>query len=420
MSFYKLKSNGFFVHMKTQTRKSMAHAGTLEKKEVHPVYNMRFALVCMSSLLFSSSYNMLVPELPAYLSSLGGAEYKGLIIALFTLTAGISRPFSGKITDALGRVPVMVVGTLVCVICGLFYPLLGTVSGFLFLRLLHGFSTGFKPTATSAYVADIVPRKRWGEALGFQGLCYGTGFALGPALGSYIKLHFSYDVLFYGSSVMALLALFTIMNMKETLKDKKPFSWSILMVTRKDIIAPQVLPAGIVTFLAYAAMGVILTLIPDWSDHLGIVNKGLFFIVMTIASLSMRFIAGKASDRYGRERVICSGLVFLVFSLLVIGYSESVPTFLTGAAMYGLATGMMSPAINAWTVDLSDPQERGKGVSTMFIALEAGIGLGALFSGTFYQDVISRIPIIMYVTAGVSFTALIYMFFRKKTTTSNQ
>jgi MFS family permease len=104
----------------------------------------------MSSFLFSVSFNMPIPELPAYLSSLGGAEHKGLIIALFTLTAGISRPFSGKLADTIGRVPVMAVGSLVCFVCGFLYPVLGTVAGFLFIRLIHGFSTGFKPTAGGA------------------------------------------------------------------------------------------------------------------------------------------------------------------------------------------------------------------------------------------------------------------------------
>ena len=99
------------------------------KYNTHPIYNLKFAMVCSSSLLFSASYNMLIPELPAYLSSLGGAKYIGLIIALFTLTAGISRPFSGRITDTVGRVPVMVFGALVCVLCGMLYPVLNTVVG---------------------------------------------------------------------------------------------------------------------------------------------------------------------------------------------------------------------------------------------------------------------------------------------------
>ena len=105
------------------------------------LFSTPFLLLCLSHALFAASFNMMIPELPSYLSSLGGAEYKGLIIALFTLTAGISRPFSGKLTDKVGRLFVMYVGTAACVLCGLLYPVLTTVGGFLLLRFLHGFST---------------------------------------------------------------------------------------------------------------------------------------------------------------------------------------------------------------------------------------------------------------------------------------
>jgi MFS family permease len=115
----------------------------------------------LSSFLISASFNMLVPELPAYLSSMGGAEYKGYIIGLFTITAGIARPFSGKLTDKIGRVPVMAVGSLVCVICGLLYPLLTTVAGFLWLRLFHGFSTGFKQPMLQILFLQTDGEKLW-------------------------------------------------------------------------------------------------------------------------------------------------------------------------------------------------------------------------------------------------------------------
>lgn len=384
------------------------------------IYNVHFGLVCLSSLLFSASFNMLIPELPDYLSSMGGAEYKGLIVALFTLTAGISRPFSGRLTDTLGRVPVMAVGSIVCFVCGILYPVLTTVSGFLFLRLIHGFSTGFKPTATAAYVADIIPRERWGEALGIHGLCFSTGMAIGPAIGSTIKLHFSMNMLFYASSVFALLSIVILMNMKETLKHKHRFSLHVLKISRKDIIAKEVLPAAIVTFLSYMAYGVILTLIPDWSHHLGIANKGLFFMVFTVTSLLIRFGAGKASDKYGRLKPMGIGLAILIVSLGVIAFSQSVTGLLVGAALYGIATGIVSPALNAWTVDMSYPEHRGKAMATMYIALEAGIGLGALFAGWIYQDVIAKIPLIMYLSGGMTFLALVYVwvYIRKQKVTS--
>ena len=157
------------------------------------LFNFQFILLCFSNFLFSASYSSMIPELPAYLTSLGGAQYKGLIISLFTLMAGISRPFSGKLTDKVGRVPVMIFGSLVCVICSLLYPVLTTVSGFLLLRFFHGFSTGFKPTATSAYGADVVHESRRGEALGALAMGYTIGMSVGPIIGSYLVESFSYN-----------------------------------------------------------------------------------------------------------------------------------------------------------------------------------------------------------------------------------
>jgi MFS family permease len=251
------------------------------KDDVRSIYTLQFGLVCLSSFLFSSSFNMLIPELPAYLSAMGGASYKGLIIALFTLTAGFSRPFSGKLTDTIGRVPVMAVGSVVCFVCGLLYPVLTTVAGFLFLRLIHGFSTGFKPTATAAYVADLVPENKWGEAMGVHGICFSTGLAIGPAIGSTITDHFSIDVLFYCSSVFALMSIAILANMKESLKEKQRFSFSLLKIKRKDIVEWKVIPAALITLLSYVSYGAILTVIGDWSKYLGTNNKGLFFMVFT-------------------------------------------------------------------------------------------------------------------------------------------
>jgi MFS family permease len=374
-----------------------------------PVYTLKFGLLCASSLLFSSSFNMLIPELPAYLSSLGGAEYKGLIIALFTLTAGISRPFSGKLTDTIGRVPVMAIGSLVCFICGFLYPLLGTVSGFLLLRLFHGFSTGFKPTATAAYIADIIPSQRWGEALGIHGICFSTGMAIGPALGSLITARYSIDALFYISSLFALLSIVILMNLKETHPDKQRFHYSILKLRTHEILEPRVLPAAIVTLLGYVSYGAILTLIPDWSQHLGISNKGAFFVVFTISSLLVRFIAGRVSDRHGRVAVLKAALVLLIISLFLIGWATSVTTLLTGSFIYGLATGLFSPASAAWTADLSHPDHRGKAMATMYIALELGIGLGALIAGWLFTDVMSMIPPIFYGSAIITAIGLVYL-----------
>lgn len=373
------------------------------------IYSLQFGLLCASSFLFSASFNMLIPELPAYLSSLGGAEHKGLIIALFTVTAGISRPFSGKLTDTVGRVPVMAVGSLVCFVCGFLYPMLATVSGFLLLRLFHGFSTGFKPTATAAYIADVTPAHRWGEAMGIHGICFSTGMAIGPALGSFITAIYGINGLFYTSSVFALLSIAILFNLPETQKEKQRFRLSLLKLGWHELLEPKVLPAAIVTLLGYVSYGAILTLVPDWADHLGIANKGTFFIVFTIASLLVRFFAGKVSDRHGRVAVLRVALVLLVVSLAIIGGATSVSWLMGGAFLYGIATGLFSPASSALTADLSPPEYRGRAMATMYIALEIGIGLGAFLSGWIYADRIEWVPTIFYGSAAITAIGLVYL-----------
>ncbi|CAM1356293.1 MFS transporter [Tenacibaculum ascidiaceicola] len=378
------------------------------------IYTTQFLLICLSSLFFSASYNMLIPELPSYLTGLGGAEYKGLIIALFTLTAGLSRPFSGKLTDTIGRKPVLIIGALVCVITGMFYPILTSVSGFLFLRLLHGFSTGFSPTAIATYVSDIIPSNRLGEAMGVQGLCFSTGLALGPALGSYVKLLTNYNVLFYSSSIMALLSIVLVFKVQETLQTKQAFMLKTLLISKSDVLAKEALLPAMITFVSYLGFGVILTLIPDWSDHLGIINKGTFFIAFTIASVLVRIIAGKVSDVYGRKFVIIIGLLILTLALILLGKFESINGLLVSAILYGVAMGILSPTVNAWTIDLSKPSTKGKSIATMYIALEASIGLGALFSGWYYSNNIANIPVIFYTCSYIVGMGFLFMIYIKK------
>ena len=324
---------------------------------------------------------MMIPELPDYLTKLGGQEYVGWIIALFTFTAGVSRPFSGKITDTVGRVPVMAFGSVVCFVCGFLYPYLITVWGFLMLRLVHGFSTGTKPTATAAYVADVVPTDRRGEAMGMLGLFTAMGMSLGPAIGSWLVHSYSMNVMFWTSSVFALLSIGILLRMPETLVDTQPFRFSLLRLKKNEIFDKQAIPPFIVLLLQSFSSGVVLTVISTLSASLGIANKGLFFTVYTVAALVVRLVFSRTSDRYGRVPVLFVSTVVLVFSMVLLILTDSPAWFWTAAVFYGMSWGTNSPTVTAWTADLSDETTRGRAMATMYIALEAGIGLGALGAG---------------------------------------
>lgn len=379
------------------------------------MYNLQFWLLCLSNFLFSASFQMMIPELPDYLTAMGGQPYIGLIIALFTFTAGLSRPFSGKLTDTIGRVPVMAFGSLVCCVASLFYPFVHVVWGFLLLRFLHGFSTGTKPTATAAYVADIIPENRRGEAAGMLGIFTATGMSLGPAIGSYLTMSMGINPMFFVSSAFALLSILILLNMKETLVQKERFRFSMLKISRSDLFEPRVLNVFLVMFAVSFSSGVILTLIPDVSKTLGIHNKGLFFTVYTIASLVIRVFASKSSDVYGRVPVMIVSSILLVLGMGILGVSQSVWSFWTAAILFGFSWGLNTPTLTAWTIDLSHPDYRGRALATMYIALEAGIGVGAWWSGWWYGGKLANIPVAFYVSSVLALASLGYLLWWKRT-----
>lgn len=337
---------------------------------------------------------MIIAELPGYLTRLGGQQYLGLIVALFTLTAGLSRPFSGKLTDRWGRIPVMIIGTTMSAFAALLYPALTSVAGFLFIRLIHGFSTGFKPTGTSAYIADIVPKDKRGEALGISSFFGTIGMSSGPALGSWIFLEFGINWMFYVSSMFSIASILILITMKETLQERESFKLSLLKISKADIYEPAALRPSIVMVLTTLSFGTVITLAPDFSEYLDITNKGMFFIVFTGSSLLVRIIGGQLSDKYGRASVLKFSTSILFVSMLILGFSESSTQFYTGAFIFGLGYGLNSPTLFAWTIDLSSDKSRGRGISTLFIFLEIGIGMGALISGTIYQGNDGLLPII--------------------------
>lgn len=356
---------------------------------------------------------MVLPELPDFMRSFGGEQYIGLHITFFTITALISRPFSGKLTDTWGRIPVMVVGAGVTAVVSLFYPFFLNIYGFLFIRFLHGFSTGFKPTGTSAYVADIIPPTKRGEGMGILSFFSMTGMGIGNYVGGEMMLHYTIEVLFYSSAVVAISSVIVLLGMKETLEDKRPFSPSLLKINLGDIYEPTVLVPTMVMLLVTFSFGVAVSLAPDHSKALGVDNKGLFFVYFTVTSLLARVGGGYFSDRLGRRSVLLLATLVIAAGSVYIGLANSPFHLFVGALLFGAGYGLSSPSIFAWATDLAPEKSRGRAFSTVFMALEIGIGMGAMLGGQIYAGNAENLPLAFIGAGFMAFLGFFYLLFKK-------
>jgi MFS family permease len=109
----------------------------------------------------------------------------------------------------------------------------------------------------------------------------------------------------------------------------------MLSISRSDVYEPAVLIPSVVMLLTTFSLVTVVTLSPDFSEFLGINNKGLFFSFFTGSSLLVRIIGGKLSDKFGRRFVLKISTLTLFFSMLVIGFAKDPIQFFAGAFFFG-------------------------------------------------------------------------------------
>jgi MFS family permease len=372
-------------------------------------YSKDFWLLSASMFFFMLSFNLILPEMNGFISGLGGSEVKGSIIFLFSVAAGVSRPFAGRLADLIGRKRSVFIGLGIAIAASISYAWVGALSVFFVLRFAHGLSAGFAPTGATALLTDILPPGRKGAAMGLWGTFISLGIGVGQALGSYIFERSNFDTLFMTSAAFGILALLLLSPIKETLPEQQAFQWRQLLIKWEDVVEPSVKPAALIMLLTAISSGLIFVLTPDYSTYLGIANKGYFFGIYVLSTIGIRLVFSSLSDRIGRRETMIIGCSLLVLSMVLLGYADDVWSYSFAAAIFGLATGISSPTLFAWTADLSLAHRRGTGSGTLFIALEIGILIGSGLTFLFYKNTIESARHCLFIAAGFGVIALLIL-----------
>ncbi len=375
-------------------------------------YSRNFWIVCFAMFFFMTGFNLIMPELNNFITNLGGENKKGLIILLFSISAAISRPFSGKIADYVGRKWVMYAGVICSFVICLCYSFVESITFFLVLRFLHGFSAGFAPTGATALLTDVIPDKTRGNAMGIWGTFISLGIGVGQSLGSWIYQAFGFDTLFMSAAFITCISFIMVSIATETLYTREKISSKHLRITWKDVFEPNVLPAAFVMYLTAICSGVIFVLTPDISGMLHIENKGFFFAFYVISTIVIRLLTSSVSDRIGRPQTLIIGVSILIISMILIATVHTTNAYIFAAIVFGFATGISSPTLFAWTADLSHKDRRGVGAGTLFLALEFGIISGSIITLFVYDNTPEGIYRAFIIGASAAALAVILLIFQ--------
>ncbi|PWW25538.1 putative MFS family arabinose efflux permease [Cytobacillus oceanisediminis] len=347
-----------------------------------PLWTKDFLSISITSFFLFMGFYILLTTLPLYiLDDLRGDETQvGLIISVFLIAAVISRPFTGKWIDELGRRKILLASLLVFAVSSLLYFWADSTPALLALRFLHGIGFGMATTATGAIVADLVPNERRGEGLGYYAMFMNLAMVIGPFAGLTIVQYANFVWIFALCTVLSFIALllgvFVKMPQRAEGSAKHP-KFTLSSLFEKNAV-PVAVAAGILAF-AYAG---ILSFISVYAKELGLLEAASFFFVVYAAFIIMsRPFTGRWFDTYGENKVIYPGIILFAAGLFLLSQANSTFLFLLSGAIIGLGYGTIVPSLQTVAIKRADPSKRGLATSTFFTLFDTGIGLGSYILG---------------------------------------
>lgn len=343
-----------------------------------PLWTKDFILIFISNFLLFLGFYLLLSTLPFYIFEKGGDNADvGLVTAVLIISAILIRPISGIALETVNKKMFLSIGILICIIAIGSFNWANLVLYIMVIRFFHGFGWGISTTTYGTIAADLMPKSRRGEGMGFFTLAGTIAMSLGPPLGIYLVNNKGFFNLFLAATVSSILALilllFTLVpEVKET-QVKKEKESVISRLIEKNALIPSLL-----ALLLGFTYGGITSFITLFGKEVGIENVGWFFTINAIFMLVVRFFSGKIYDKKGHIWVILPGAILTFLGVIVLSYVKTTSTLIMAAIIYGLGFGSVQPSLQTWALNRSIPSRRGAANATFYSAFDLGIGGGSI------------------------------------------
>ena len=307
-------------------------------------------------------FGIIIPLLPFYGEFyLATPETVGLLMATYSFTQFLAAPFWGRLSDRIGRRPVLLVS-----LAGLAasYVLLGFADSLMVLfaaRAIGGFMAG-NISAAFAYIADITTPENRAKGMGMIGAAFGLGFIAGPAIGGILAGSDPVNADFQSpafaaaalSMIALIMALFTLKEslsaeIRERLAAKTPKKR--LTMFREALERPYIGLLLTLTFLSTFAFAGLESTFAMWSRRQfgwGPLQNGyLFAYVGLLSAIIQGGLVGRLARRFGEATLIIQGAIALAVGIFLIPFSNSLIMLLIAMTIAGYGFSVISPSLNS-------------------------------------------------------------------------
>ena len=315
-------------------------------------------------------FGLVIPLLPFYAERYGASPQQvTTLLAVFSLMQMLASPLWGRLSDRIGRRPVLIVSLAASALSYLWLGFADALWMLFAARALSGVCAG-NIAAAQAYIADVTPPEKRARGMGMIGAAFGLGFIIGPAVGGLVAGNDlatadlrTPGLIAAGLSLAALLGV--VFLLKESLPPggrEAPRRGRLQIVF--EALGRPVLSRLLVIFflviLAFAAMESTFALWAMRQFGWGPEQVGYVFTYVGILSAVMQGgLIGPLTRRFGEERLMTTGLVLIGVGLLLLPFARAVPSLAAAVSALALGMGAMQPSLNSLISRRAGKDEQG-------------------------------------------------------------
>jgi len=333
-----------------------------------------------------------------WLITFGGA-------GVYALAQVVATPFWGRLSDAIGRRPVLMMSMLGSVAGYIWLGLAGTLAMLIAARVVSGLMSG-NISAAFAYVADVTEPAGRARGLGMIGAAFGLGFMFGPMIGGLLggddpaAMNFTLPALVSaGLSALALLGATFVL--KESLPPAQRKPWPAAgsrLRSPLSAVSDSAVLLGVTgaVFLVSTGATILQTIFPIWGhDVLGLSPRdvGIAFFAMGLVGVSVQgLVVGRLATRFGEKKVLYGSAFLHAVGYVTMGLASDHLMLALGAAFFAAGHASFNTTASSLLSLEAGPREKGAVLGAMQSASAAGRIAGPASSGAIYSGFGTHAP----------------------------
>jgi MFS transporter, DHA1 family, tetracycline resistance protein len=388
---------------------------------VEKALNQRWPLIIIFVTVFVDliGFGIVFPLIAYYAENrlMTGTQI-GIFLGAYSLMQFIFAPILGRLSDRIGRRPVLLASLFGTAISYILLGLAGSFWMFLLSRTLDGIS-GSTISVAQAYVADITPPAERTKRMGMViGAAHGLGFALGPVLGSLLLFSNNLSLPYFVAGgiclINAVMAIFLLPESLVLRQDShrvgfRTFSLSYLI---NQLATPQV---GIliliyaVMILAFSMMEATFSLV---AKNFFQISPSSIYIIFIYLGIILTLVQGglirPLVKMVGESWLIISGLIIMAAGLYLLPQYNAMWWIYLTTGMLAIGQGFCSPCLTSLISQRSSATEQGERLGATQSLASLARFLGPLIGGAAFHQLSYRAPYLLAagIVVGVFFVSL--------------